>query len=389
MKKLLCIFLGCLLSPFLQAQSLTFDCNHPRSGDYILKRMVTACEPGESGVQRAWDFSRLELQDANYELKYMLQSTDTVIGIEHRTIYYYRTSGDSLFCLGYENPMTSITYQKPELLLAFPIFQGRIITDYFDGKGNYCEKLNIRLRGKSTVTADASGILVLPGGDTLYKVLRTYTHKRIHQRMTSKMFLQDFLKMDTIPFTLNRDSIEYLLANDSIYLEMKTWRWYANGYRYPVFETVKNTVFKFNIAHEHFTTSFVYLPDEQYYELSYDTDNQERRDIVDREQKEYKWKNTDKNGKNDKDDKDFNYNFKINHDGDLRIDYELKQTDKEVTFILFDLQGRQLSKKHHTNQFIGHYNEIISMDRYFQGEYLLRIIVGEKVYREKLYYVKK
>ena len=44
MKKLLCIFLGCLLSPFLQAQSLTFDCNHPRSGDCILKRMVTACE---------------------------------------------------------------------------------------------------------------------------------------------------------------------------------------------------------------------------------------------------------------------------------------------------------------------------------------------------------
>lgn len=62
-----------------------------------MKRMVTACEPGENGVQRVWDFGGLELRDANYELKYVLQGTDTVIGTEHCTMYYYRTSGDSLF----------------------------------------------------------------------------------------------------------------------------------------------------------------------------------------------------------------------------------------------------------------------------------------------------
>ena len=77
-----------------------------------MKRVVPICEAGEGGTQQIWDFSGLELQDANYELQYVEQGADTVIGIEHRTMYYYRTSGDSLFCLGYENPTTLITYQN-------------------------------------------------------------------------------------------------------------------------------------------------------------------------------------------------------------------------------------------------------------------------------------
>ena len=92
--------------------------------------------------------------------------------------------------------------------MAFPVFQGRVMTDYFDGKGNYCERMEVRLRGKSTVTADASGVLILSEGDTLRKVIRTYTHKFIHQRMIPRIAMQDSLQLDTIPFVLNRDSIE-------------------------------------------------------------------------------------------------------------------------------------------------------------------------------------
>lgn len=148
MKELIFTILGCFLSLSFQAQTLSSDCNRPRGRDRLMKRVVPICEAGEGGTQQIWDFSGLELQDANYELQYVEQGADTVIGIEHRTMYYYRTSGDSLFCLGYENPTTLITYQKPELLLTFPLFQGRVMADYFDGAGNYCEQLNIRLRGK-------------------------------------------------------------------------------------------------------------------------------------------------------------------------------------------------------------------------------------------------
>ena len=379
MKELLFFLLGCFLSLFLQAQSLSTDCNQLRGGDRLMKRMVTACEPGENGVQRVWDFGGLELRDANYELKYVLQGTDTVIGTEHCTMYYYRTSGDSLFCLGYENPTTFIAYQKPELLLVFPVFQGRVVTDYFDGMGNYCERLEVWLRGKSTVTADASVVLILPGGDTLRKVLRTYTHKCIYQRMIPKVAIQDSLQIDTIPFVLDRDSIEYLLTNDSIRLETETWRWYADGYRYPVFETVKSTVYKFGNAHEHFTASFVYLPEEQYYDLPYDTDNQGRRDLASDERK---WEPIDKNDRNERDNAAINYNFRIENDGNIYFNYRLKQSG-EVWLILYDLQGQQLTATQHANQTVGDYIEKIPMKSYPKGEYLLRIAVGKEVYGEK------
>lgn len=103
----------------------------------------------------------------------------------------------------------------------------------------------IRQRGKSTITADASGDLILPEGDTLHKVLRSNTHKQIHQSIILKDNVSALLKVDTLPYTLNCDSIEYLLTNDSIHQEIETWRWYAYGYRYPVVETIKSTVYQY------------------------------------------------------------------------------------------------------------------------------------------------
>lgn len=379
----LLFLLGSFFSLTGYTQSLNSTYNQPRSGDRLIKRMVTACEPGESGIGQVWDFSDLELQEANYELKYMAQGTDTVIGTEHRTMYYYRTSDDSLFCLGYENPTTFIAYQKPELLLAFPVFQGRVVTDYFDGRGNYCEKLDIHLRGKSVVTADASGVLILPGGDTLRKVVRTYTHKFIHQKMLPKSITPDSLRLDTLTFRLDRDSIEYLLSNDSIHLETETWRWYADGYRYPVFETVKSMVYELGNAHEHFTTSFVYLPDEQYYDLPYDTDNQERRDEAMDEQREREWQDIKGNGGYGKGDGNIEYCLEVGDDGDLHINYELKISG-EVSLMLFDMQGRQLSTVRHTNRSVGKYRETVFMKNYPKGNYLLKIAVDKKIYGEKI-----
>ena len=107
MKTRLILLSGVLFPLCIHAQSLNADYNLPRPGDHLMKRMVTVCEPGKSGVQQTWDFSELELEDANYELRYTSLGSDTIIGTEHRTMYYYLSSGDSLFCLGYENPITT------------------------------------------------------------------------------------------------------------------------------------------------------------------------------------------------------------------------------------------------------------------------------------------
>lgn len=367
----------------LTAQSLNSICNQPRGRDQLVKRMINVCEPGECGTNKIWDFSELKFQNANYALEYKATGSDTIIGIEHHTMYYYRNLHDSLFCLGYENPTTTIIYHKPELILTFPTFRGRVTTDYFDGIGNYCGRLNIRLRGKSTVEADASGTLILPEGDTLFNVLRVYTHKLIHQRLFPRHPALDSVQSACHSAIFYRDSIDYLLFTDSIRHETETWRWYADGYRYPILETVKSIVYKLSTPHEHFSTSFLYLPEEQYYDLPFDTDNQKRRDQIAEEIYSRDWENTNNNSSNNRNGKDISYNFNIEEDGNLYISYDLKEPGK-IFLTVYDLQGRQLKSVQHTNQAAGNYKEVISMTNFQRGEYLLQIVAGDCKYGEKI-----
>lgn len=378
------IIVGMFFPVFIQAQLLTPDLNLPRQGDRLQKHRVASCEPGQRGSQQVWDFSNIELQDSNYELSYTAQGADTIIGIEHQTMYYYCTSGDSLFCIGYENPTTSIVYHKPELLLSFPVFQDRSVTSYFNGSGIYCGQQSIRLSGKSKIAADASGMMILPEGDTLHKVLRIYTEKLIHQKMTPITPMPDSLQADCSPFFFNCDSIDYLLADDSIHLKTETWRWYAEGYRYPVFETMKSTIYKYGIAHNHFTTSFLYLPDEQYYDLPPDSDNQQQRDLVTDEHREREWRSISDDEEDINSNNVTNYSLRKGEDGNLLFRYRLTQSSV-VSWILYDLQGRQLTTVRRGNQIVGEYLETISISQYPKGEYLLRINLGEQAYTEKIF----
>jgi len=380
MRKALCTILGTLLLPVcVHCQTLNASYNLPRPGDKLMKCQITTIQPNRGGIQQIWDFTEIKLRDADYELKYETQGNDTIIATEHHTMYYYQKSGDSLFCVGYENPTTYIVYQNPELLFAYPIFQERTIYDYFEGKGNYCNYLDIHLCGKTTITADASGILILPGGDTIQNVLRTYSRKYIHQRMQPLSKINNMLSTDTISFIIDADSIDYLIANDSIHLETKTWRWYADGYRYPIIETVISVVYKFGIPHEHLSTSFAYLPSEQYYNLSYDTKNQERVNL----NQERIWKMSNPLNGNITQNAPINYKLYTDREGYLNVDYQLEQNNK-VSLLLYDLEGRQLFAKHYISQSYGHYHEIVNMEGQPNGKYLLILTVGDKKYIEKI-----
>lgn len=102
------------------------------------------------------------------------------------------------------------------------------------------------------------------------------------------------------------------------------------------------------------------------------------------EQLERKWKNMDKSLEKGINDDTINYNYRIENNSDLYINYELKQSGN-VTVSLFNLQGQKLATIQHTSLSAGLYNETISMDSYPTGEYLLRITTGEKVYAKKLF----
>lgn len=382
-------FATCLLvasSSVLSQNVLSTSCNLPRFNDRLLKQQVECIDPGKSGLHQLWNFSNLKSVNESYELKYLSLGidVDTIVGVEHRTMYYYQLKGDSLLSLGYENPTMTMRYRKPETFLIFPFPYGRVFTDYFEGKGNYCNKLELHVQGKVSVEADATGIMILPDNDTLQHVLRVHSLRKIVEKNVSlNRLLDDSLLQASAIFEFQRDSIEYHLINDSIRFEVESWRWYASGYRYPVFETVISTIYYYNRPQNHFSTSFFYPPHGQYYDLSNDTENQNRRDLNDEivnrlDMESVINQNYAKKGKS------ITYEFSIDSQGGIRLNYSLFST-AEVSVSVFDLQGRQLSGVRRICQDAGNYQETLLLDKYPSGEYLLRIAVGDEVYGEKFF----
>ena len=296
--------------------TLDSSCNLPRPGDRLAKQQVDYKAPGAAGADLVWDFSDQTPLNDHYELKYRTLNTcsDTLAGIEHRTMYYYHLRGDSLCSLGYENPTTLIRYHRPEALLVFPSIPG--------------------------------------------SALRT----------------------DTLPFLLNRDSIDWYLANDSSSLQVDTWRWYADGYRYPIFESVSGSVCCLGKASPYFATSFYYPPHEQCYALGEDSENRQKRE--DLSEKEYSAFNDGSEGRDYSDDR-VSYSIRIDSQGELRIDYLLNEP-AEVLVGLYDLQGRQLCPVRQQQSPVGNYTETFSLSDFPDGEYLLRLVVGGKTYGEKV-----
>ena len=381
--KLLLFFL-LLFAPSQMSAQFFLRCasNSPREGDCIIKQQVKCRSPGPKGENVIWDFSEQDLVNENYKLKYITPKTlsDSIVGIEHRTMYYYQSITDSLLLLGYENPTTWIRYREPETLLIFPFSYGHSFTDYFDGMGNYCNRLGIHIQGKSIVTADATGGMILPDGDTLRNVLRIYTIKKVVEKTK---FVSEKSKNDTIPFVLCHDSIDFHLANDSDCLEISTWRWYADGYRYPVFETIKSMAYRSGKCYEHFTTSFYYPPYGQSYDLNDDLENQLRRERVDEEGINRLWGTVERGKGRRYEDEHVIYSFYMDETGNLQLNYFLEE-DAKVEVMLYDFQGRQLLRSNIGLLQKGSYQDRLSFNIYPSGEYLLQILVNGKMYGEKI-----
>ncbi|MBX9188683.1 T9SS type A sorting domain-containing protein [Bacteroides sp. K03] len=370
----------------VDAQFLLDSClNMPRKGDCLMKQRVTYKQPGDKGVQKIWDIRDLNPIDENYELKYssLGENRDHLVGIEHSTMYYYQMHGDSLLLSGYENPTTLMKFHESEVLLIFPFAYGCVFTDYFDGIGSYCNRLNIHVQGKSTVSADATGMLLLSTGDTLRHVMRVHTQKDIVEQMRF-IIKNDSLLADSTSFILNRDSINWHLAHDSICIRTDTWRWYAEGYRYPVFESIKSSICALGKWQDYLTVSFYYPPQEQYYGLEDDLENRIQREKVVESGNNFRSPSPRSDGKgNAYEDDLIRYSYELDSEGNLQFHYVLMQ-DADVTIGLYDLQGRQLTVSRTFSRPISSYSVLLPLSENPSGKYLLRISVGDKVYGEKI-----
>ena len=160
MKRTVFLYLSilCLVSAMAQSR-LQSELNLPRANDVLFKQQLEYKDPGRSGANVLWDFSRLGSQSEEYELVYDTSGA-LITGIEHHTRYYYALSGDSLLCHGYENATTRMTNERPELLLRFPVQYGDSTFCYYNGNGEYCNRLKVSAMGTVSSKADACGMMI-------------------------------------------------------------------------------------------------------------------------------------------------------------------------------------------------------------------------------------
>jgi hypothetical protein len=343
--------------------------NHYRPGDVLIKQQVGFVDPGEPGANKVWNFSKLKTINQEYTLTYDLppleedsiyilgdkrykkkavEDHELIVGTEHNTMYYYRLTHDSLLQTGHENPFVKLAYTTPMILMCFPLNYGQSISSAYQSEGLYSGTVAIRTQGTMTTTADAYGKMILPSGDTLSPVLRVKTRQTI----------------------LDVPTGEATITGANAGKQLETCRWYSKGYRYPVFETVRNI--NLSDSTEIFSTAFFFPPQDHLY-LDTDPENQALLDEL--------WKETEINADtvNNEQAKTVTLEdimtcklYPNPVESQLNIGYELKE-DAKVSFELYSIEGMLIKKIQAKSQKAGIYNESINCSGLYPKNYVLRI----------------
>lgn len=315
-----------------------------RGGDCIVKQQVEYLNPGKPGENKNWDFSGITIVKEKYKLSYRSYSDTLMTGREHRTIYKYLLHHDTLYMTGHENTLTLLHDSVPQILLTYPFSYGSKLEKDFRFYGKYSGTDSLTSIGHSTVYADAYGTIILPDADTLYNVIRVCSNNDSRIRIWNPqksakviMNLTSFVSTDSL--TRHKEDI---------------YRWYAEGYRYPIFETITHTYYKNDRPLSRFNTAFYYPPQEQQLGGTDSVNSRVRERFAQNRQQDYG--NGSRNNTRGRYNKDDNINgseeslgnqtegkngeFMVNTvTGTVMLDYNLTE-NSEIEIILTDLHGR-------------------------------------------------
>lgn len=353
--------------------------NYFRSGDVLIKQQIEFTDPGDAGINKLWDFSKVKTINDEYTLVYSLppllddsvyimgdmhflkkaiHDNELLVGTEHNTMYYYRLTNDSLLQLGHENPTIKLEYTSPMVLMQFPLNYGQTVVSDYKSKGLYSSTVDMQSHGQMITSADAYGKMILPTGDTLSPVLRVKTIQTI---------------LDKSAYTQNPENIDTTAEGQNKGIQLETCRWYSKGYRYPVFETVRST--KLNDNSEIFSTAF-FFPTQDHLYLDTDPDNLALLDEL--------WKETENNNnENTKTTDPTAKTITLDNlmtckiypnpvESQMSLEYELKQ-DTKVSFELYSIEGLPIRKIKAQQKAAGTYTETIDCSSLRPNNYVLRV----------------
>ena len=229
MRKIVSSIISALACLTVSGQELNAVQNMIVGGDSLEQRRLVFEEFDIEGKDHTWSLENMKPYEKKFRSKY-LERKDTVIGRELCSRMIYEQSKEGLRVVAMEDHLSRMIYDMPEEWLRFPMRQGDSINGYFNSTGIYCDRMFMRRFGNYQTKADSVGKLILPNGGTLYGVIRLHTIRQIGTVYADK----DTLRGIVPKFTT--DSIVRHMAKDTLKMREDIYRWYAEGYRYPVLE---------------------------------------------------------------------------------------------------------------------------------------------------------
>lgn len=254
----------------------------PRAHDKLNKTIAKYLDGNLKGDSCIWDFSNIE-PSKDYKIVYS-ERGDSLLTSESNNISYHLIKGDSLYLLGFENTTTRFNYILPELEIKYPVIIGDSVSCHFSAIGEYSGKYDMDLIGQKSIVVDAQGILITPHKDTLYNIIQVRSLKLMTQT-TEK------IDWDNLHRYYDPVIISSRIQEDTALIKSENIKWFQYGYRYPIFESVRNSVIKAEKEKEFFSSSYYYPPLEQE-DLKYDAENQEIRNKIkemSEKERESKW----------------------------------------------------------------------------------------------------
>lgn len=330
----------CAVLSSLAQHELTRQGNMMRNGDYLYKQQIPFMPAGERGENLLWECPTEVSADRTYRQDCGVVE-DSLVSIEHGSLYFYKMHSDSLMCTGFENRTTRMQSLLARCELIYPFSYGDSIFGYYAMRGLYGERLHMSMSGYSYTTADAKGRMVL-GEDTLDNVLRVHRYGEYVQKVG-----KDALSMDIS----QEDSVKALLERDTLNVKYEdVYRWYVWGYRYPVMESYESGRIRQGEKELLFATAFRYAPMDQAYDLPCDSVNEAIREQqtmpASQEMQEESFPiimtarvTEDKTG--------------------LQLHYELQQTCS-ITFRVYDAAGRLVGILNKGQTQSGFYEELLN-----------------------------
>lgn len=237
--------------------------NAPRIGDRLIKKQVNFVDPGASGENVTWNFSKLTSINDNYEVIYEeppvlgdyyilnivgeerikisdIPANSLYVCTEHNTMYYFQIKENLIHALGHENPVTELAYNPEMISGMYPTYYNSSYKYNYRSNMLYSGTIHSETKGYTEMKADGYGTIILPSG--------TYTNAL---RVKHVQIIEDISNDYTNP-DIDPENLKYEYTID---------KWYVKGYRYPVLEM--HRYIRIKTGEEIFTSGFYYSPKDQ------------------------------------------------------------------------------------------------------------------------------